>query len=68
MILPERALKGNGDKGVKEFLSTLESATSRLDIRECYVWQLRVGRECEGQFNIFCNAGGKLLICVSCQL
>ena len=45
MILPERALKGNGDKGVKEFLSTLESATSRLDIRECYVWQLRVGRE-----------------------
>ena len=45
MILRERALKGNGDKRVKEFLSTLEYATSRLDIRECYVWQSRVGRE-----------------------
>ena len=47
MILPERALKVNGDKRVKEFLSTLESATSRLDIRECYEWQSRVGRECD---------------------
>ena len=37
MILSEGALKGNGDKGVKEFLSTLESANSRLDIREPYV-------------------------------
>ena len=45
MILPERALKLNGDKRVKGFLSTLESATSRLDIRECCVWQSRVGRE-----------------------
>ena len=33
MILSEYALKGNGDKLVKEFLSTLESATSWLDIR-----------------------------------
>ena len=24
-----------------------------------------VGRECEGQFNLFCNAGDKLLICLS---
>ena len=47
MILPERALKVNGDKRVQEFLSTLESATPRLDIRECYVWQSRVGRECD---------------------
>ena len=47
MILPERALKVNGDKRVKEFFSTLESATSRLDIRECYVWQSRVDRECD---------------------
>ena len=54
MILSERALKGNGDKSVKEFLSTLEPATSRLDIRERYVWQSRVGHGCEGQFNIFC--------------
>ena len=54
MILSERALKRNGDKSVKEFLSTLEPATSRLDIRERYVWQSRVGRGCEGQFNIFC--------------
>ena len=48
----ERALKGNGDKGVKEFLCTLESANSRLDICERYVWQSRIGRGCEGQFNI----------------
>ena len=68
MIISDRALKGNGDKRVKEFLSTLQSATSRLEIRECYVWQSGVGRECGGQFNIFCNAGGKLLICLSCQL
>ena len=54
MILSERALKRNGDKSVKEILSTLEPATSRLDIRERYVWQSRVGRGCEGQFNIFC--------------
>ena len=32
MILSEYALKGNGNKLVKEFLSTLESATSWLDI------------------------------------
>ena len=32
MILSEHALKRNGDKLVKEFLSTLESATSWLDI------------------------------------
>ena len=31
-ILSEQALKGNGDKLVKEFLSTLESATYWLDI------------------------------------
>ena len=37
MILSEHALKGNGVKVVIEFLSTLESATSWLDIRECYV-------------------------------
>ena len=28
----------------------------------------RVGRECEGQFDIFCNSAGKILICISCQL
>ena len=33
MIHSEHALKGNGDKLVKEFLSTLESATSWLGIR-----------------------------------
>ena len=43
MILSDRALKGNGDKSVKEFLSTLEPATSRLDIRERYVWQSDAG-------------------------
>ena len=31
-ILSEQALKGNGDKLVKEFLSTLECATYWLDI------------------------------------
>ena len=36
MILSEHALKGNGDKRVKEFLSILEYATSWLDIRECF--------------------------------
>ena len=50
MILSERALKGNGDKSVKEFLSTLEPATSRLDIRERYVWQSDAG----ARDNIFC--------------
>lgn len=35
MTLSENAL--NGDKVVIDFLSTLESATSWLDIRECYV-------------------------------
>ena len=34
VILPEHALKGNGDKLVIEFLSTLEFATSWLDIRQ----------------------------------
>ena len=37
MILSEHALKGNGDKLVKGFLSILESATSWLDIREYFV-------------------------------
>ena len=37
IILSEHALKGHGDKLVKEFLSTHESATSWLDIREYYV-------------------------------
>ena len=32
MILSEHALKRNGNKLVKEFLSTLESVTSWLDI------------------------------------
>ena len=36
MILFEHAFKGNGDKLFIEFLSSLESATSWLDIRECY--------------------------------
>ena len=36
MILSEHALKGNGDKLVKEFLSNLESATSWFDIREYF--------------------------------
>ena len=43
MILSERALKRNGDKSVKEILSILEPATSRLDIRERYVWQSDAG-------------------------
>ena len=34
MILPQHALNGNGDKPVKKFPSTLESATSWLDIHE----------------------------------
>ena len=33
MILSEHALKGNGDKRIKEFLNTLESGTAWLDIR-----------------------------------
>ena len=33
MILSEHALKGNGEKLIKACLSTLESATSWLDIR-----------------------------------
>ena len=40
MILSEHALKGNGDKRVEEFLSTLESATSWLDIREYYHYKV----------------------------
>ena len=42
LILSEHALlvKGNGDKLVKEFLSTLESATSWLDICECLCMRL----------------------------
>ena len=39
MILSEHALKENDVKLIViEFLSTLESATSWLDIHECYVW------------------------------
>ena len=41
MILSEHALKGNGDKLVKEFLSTLESAIFWLDIRDCCVFESR---------------------------
>ena len=73
MILSEHALKGNGDKLVKEFLSTLESATSWLDIRirlAVESWP-RAGAMKSFQkyfFEIFCNADGKLLICLSCQL
>ena len=37
MILTKHAFKGNGDKPFTEFLSTLKSATSWLDIRKCYV-------------------------------
>jgi len=37
MILSEHALKENCVKVVIYFLSTLESATSWLNIRECYV-------------------------------
>ena len=38
MILSEHTLKGNDVKHIViEFLSTLESATSWLDIHECYV-------------------------------
>ena len=51
MILSEHDLKGNGDKLVKEFLSTLESATSWLDIDE-YNLCMRVGHKCQLQFNI----------------
>ena len=70
MILSEHALKGNGDKLVKEFLSTPES--SWLDVRDfCAVgsWYSRVGCKRDVQFHIFPNkAAGKLLICLSCQL
>ena len=39
MILSEHTLKENDVKLIViEFLSTLESATSWLDIHECYVW------------------------------
>ena len=39
MILSEHTLKENDIKLIViEFLSTLESATSWLDIHECYVW------------------------------
>ena len=44
VILSEHALKGNGDKLVKDFLTTLESATSWLDFCECLcmgVWKSR---------------------------
>ena len=41
MILSKHSLKGNGDKLVKEFLSTLESATSWLDIRMRLVVETR---------------------------
>ena len=41
MILSEHALKGNGDKLVKDFLTTLESATSWLDICECLCMGIR---------------------------
>ena len=45
MILSEHTLKGNGVKLVKEFLSTLESATSWLDIRDSlsfiFSWKTR---------------------------
>ena len=68
MILSEHASKGNGNKLVIEFLSNLESATSLLDIRKCCVrLKSKVRRECEGQFNIFCNVACKLLICLSCH-
>ena len=69
MIVSEHALKGNGDKLVKEFLSTLESATSRLDICECYVLvEKKVRRKCEGQIFSVTQPVRKLLICLSCQL
>ena len=53
MIPSEHALKGNGDKLVKEFLSTLESATSWLDIRMRLAVESRTRVECKEQFNIF---------------
>ena len=37
MILSEHALKGKGDKLVKELFSSRETATSWLDIREYFV-------------------------------
>ena len=60
MILSGHALKGNGDKLVKEFLSTLESATSWLDIRT----RLDASRVQLEQFNIFWGFS----VCLSCQL
>ena len=55
-MIPSGYAKGNCDKLVIEFLNTLESATSWLDIRVLYIrLKSKVGRECEGKFNIFCN-------------
>lgn len=60
MTLSEHAL--NGDKVVIDFLSTLESATSWLDMSVMYVlcmfmyvlcmrFKSKFGRECKGPFN-----------------
>lgn len=60
MILSEHALKGNGNKLVKEFLSTLESVTSWLDIvNEVGISELDASARDS-------NAAGRLLIYLSC--
>ena len=70
MILSEHALKGNGEKLIKACLSTLESVTSWLDIRMRLAVEsrTRVRGTVYHYLGISCNAAGKLLICLSCQL
>ena len=53
MILSEHALKENGDNLVKEFLSTLESATSWLHIRMRLAVESRTRVECNWKSLIF---------------
>ena len=60
MILSKHALKGNGNKLVKEFLSTLESVTPWLDfVNEVGISELDASARDS-------NAAGKLLIYLSC--
>ena len=70
MILSEHSLKGNGEKLIKACLSTLESATSWLDIRMRLAVEsrTRVRGTVLHYLGISCNAVGKLLIWLSCQL
>ena len=81
MVLSEHTLKGNGDKLVKEVLvkEVLKEHSWICDFLVRHMWvsctrlactrlKFRVQHKCKGQFNIFCNAAGKLLTCLSYQL